>query len=260
MKKQMAAMVLGTSLALGFAMTSLAGEWKQDDNGYWWQDDNGGYPVSSWQWLDGNKDGIAECYYFDASGYLVTSAVIDGSEVNADGAWIVDGTIQTREAAAPAPEGETGSQAQAAAGTATMPDNGLWSQLHTGFVKKKYVDFLNQDRDLFLAVMGEEVNLVEKEGLGLFVARGDETYSYVFNHRTVLYFDIMDGKVVQVRAFKSFELINADKNEYTYEELNQLFGTAFYYNTSRNPVWNLGGDVYYIIDNTGDVCLLYSPK
>lgn len=78
----------------GAAMTSFAGEWRQDNVGYWWQNDDGSYPVSSWQWLDGNQDGDAECYYFGPDGYMAANREVDGYQVNGDGAWMVDGVVQ----------------------------------------------------------------------------------------------------------------------------------------------------------------------
>ena len=88
---------LVTAMTLSASLTALAGTWKQDHIGWWWQEDNGSYPVSTWQWIDGNNDGIAECYYFDNLGYcLLNTTTPDGYTVNADGAWTVNGIIQTR--------------------------------------------------------------------------------------------------------------------------------------------------------------------
>ena len=45
-----------------------------------------------WQWLDGNEDGIAECYAFDREGWMYAdTATPDGYTVNTDGAWAVNG-------------------------------------------------------------------------------------------------------------------------------------------------------------------------
>ena len=41
------------------SMTSFAGQWRSDANGWWWQNDDGSYPTFCWQWIDGNDDGIA---------------------------------------------------------------------------------------------------------------------------------------------------------------------------------------------------------
>lgn len=73
----------------------------------WWYDlGNGQYYGTSeseveWQWLDGNGDGIAECYAFDREGWMYAGTTTpDGYTVNGDGAWTVNGTVQTMAAAA----------------------------------------------------------------------------------------------------------------------------------------------------------------
>lgn len=74
-------------MAASMGMTAFAGQWVQNTTGWWWQEDNGSYPVSQWKWLDGNKDGIYECYAFDSNGYIYTNTTTpDGYTVNADGA------------------------------------------------------------------------------------------------------------------------------------------------------------------------------
>ena len=79
------------------SMTSFAGQWRSDANGWWWQNDDGSYPTFCWQWIDGNDDGIAECYYFDPNGYcLLNTLTYDGSYVNETGAWTLNGIIQTQ--------------------------------------------------------------------------------------------------------------------------------------------------------------------
>jgi hypothetical protein len=56
--------------------------------------------MNSWQWLDGNNDGIAESYYFDGNGYMLANTTTsDGYTVKADGAWTVNGVVQTQGAA-----------------------------------------------------------------------------------------------------------------------------------------------------------------
>lgn len=90
--------VAAGALSVLLSAPAFAAEWKQDQNGWWYQRENGSYPVSTWEWIDGDGNGIEECYYFDENGYLLTSAVTpDGYEVNENGAWISDGTVQTRK-------------------------------------------------------------------------------------------------------------------------------------------------------------------
>lgn len=74
-----------------------ASGWEMSPGGYWWREADGTFPHSEWKWLDGNSDGIYECYYFDENGYCLIDAVApDGKQVNADGAWVADGVVQIR--------------------------------------------------------------------------------------------------------------------------------------------------------------------
>lgn len=79
-----------------------AGRWASDSIGWWWQNNDGTYPVNSWHWLDGNQDGIAECYYFDSNGYMYQNGgyggclTPDNYAVNASGAWVQDGFVQIK--------------------------------------------------------------------------------------------------------------------------------------------------------------------
>lgn len=75
--------------------------WQKNDIGWWFATNPVGttWYESCWQWIDGNKDGIAECYYFDANGYaMLNTTTPDGYQVNGDGAWIVNGVVQTKAA------------------------------------------------------------------------------------------------------------------------------------------------------------------
>ena len=74
-----------------------AGQWVQNTTGWWWQEDNGSYPVSQWKWLDGDKNGIYECYSFNANGYMYSNTTTpDGYTVNADGAWTIGNSVQLK--------------------------------------------------------------------------------------------------------------------------------------------------------------------
>ncbi len=74
-----------------------AGAWKQDAAGWWWQNEDGSYPAGVWEWIDGDEDGTAECYYFNAAGYMLANTTTpDGYTVNADGAWVENGEVQSR--------------------------------------------------------------------------------------------------------------------------------------------------------------------
>ncbi len=94
-KKKTAALTIAVILAASTTMTSFAG-WEQEGTN-WKYNDNGTYAANGWKWIDGNNDGTAESYYFDSNGILSTNTTTpDGYTVNADGAWTVNGVIQTR--------------------------------------------------------------------------------------------------------------------------------------------------------------------
>lgn len=97
--------VASVALSMLMSSTAMAGTWKKgagENQSRWWYDnENGTYAHSGWQWLDGNKDGVAECYYFDSEGWLVTGTTTpDGYQVDANGAWTVNGAVQTKNTAA----------------------------------------------------------------------------------------------------------------------------------------------------------------
>lgn len=89
MKKTVKTLIVSVFLMVFMCSTALAGTWMKDGNGYWWQDDQGEHPVSCWQWIDDDGDGIAECYYFDENGYLLMDTTTpDGHTVDENGAWV----------------------------------------------------------------------------------------------------------------------------------------------------------------------------
>ena len=91
----LAGLAAGLALSVLISFPSYAGHWVHDRNGWWWQEEDKTYPRNTWKWLDGDGDCLAECYYFDEDGYLVSSTTVgSGYEVNEDGAWVVDGEVQ----------------------------------------------------------------------------------------------------------------------------------------------------------------------
>ena len=56
--------------------------------------------LTGWQWIDGNNDGIFECYYLDPSdrGAMAANGVTpDGYTVDIDGRYVIGKTIQTKK-------------------------------------------------------------------------------------------------------------------------------------------------------------------
>lgn len=87
-----------TSFVFLFSCTAQADWVRGNSKNAWWYDlGNGNYYKSSWQWIDGNHDGIAECYCFDENGWMFENAITpDRYTVNENGAWTVDNIVQTK--------------------------------------------------------------------------------------------------------------------------------------------------------------------
>ena len=97
-------------LTAAMSVIAFAAGWtlgQGENSARWWYDLGNGqyYGLSDreveWQWLDGNRDGIAECYAFDSDGWMYADTTTpDGYTVDADGAWTVNGAVQTLAVAA----------------------------------------------------------------------------------------------------------------------------------------------------------------
>lgn len=90
------------------ASPAMAGDWKKgtgENADSWWYDLGSGKWARGWEWIDGDNDGVAEKYYFDQNGWLLTGTVTpDGFTVNAEGAWIDGGNVRIMVSTAPGEE------------------------------------------------------------------------------------------------------------------------------------------------------------
>ena len=99
MKRRFITAAFAAALTLSMAGNAFAAGWQKNDTGWWYGTnvDNTTWYANEWQWIDGNGDGVAESYCFDANGYLYTNTTTpDGYTVNADGAWTENGVVQTK--------------------------------------------------------------------------------------------------------------------------------------------------------------------
>ena len=88
-------------LTLALAVPAFAGQWQQNTEGWWYSQDDGTYPANGWYWIDTDRDGTAECYYFNQSGYcLISQTTPDGELTDANGAWMVNNVVQTQKVTA----------------------------------------------------------------------------------------------------------------------------------------------------------------
>ncbi len=105
MKRSLCTLGAAVFMMAAAAVPAMAG-WNQGvgaNASKWWYSynaDGSSYAKSGWAWLDGNNDGVAECYYFDANGWaLMNTTTPDGYKVDANGAWVVGGKVQTQAVA-----------------------------------------------------------------------------------------------------------------------------------------------------------------
>lgn len=100
--QRVTAFTLTAALTISSAMTAFAAGWQKNNTGWWYgtNADNSTWYANGWQWVDGNGDGVAECYYFDGNGYIVTNGTTpDGYQVNGDGQWTENGVVKTKNTA-----------------------------------------------------------------------------------------------------------------------------------------------------------------
>lgn len=97
--KRLALVALTAGLSVLSCIPAFAFGWQKDTVGWWYgtNENNTTWYNSGWQWVDGNNDGIAESYYFNSNGYIAVNTTVDGYTVNNDGAWTVNGIVQTKQ-------------------------------------------------------------------------------------------------------------------------------------------------------------------
>ncbi|MCB6611334.1 hypothetical protein V3C10_17905 [[Clostridium] symbiosum] len=104
MKKSIRILSSALIISMSCFSTSFAGQWIQDQNrpsvkdgvsNWRWQEDNGSYVGSCDLWLDGNRDGIYENYYFNSDGWMLADTETEyGQKIGVDGAALLsDGTV-----------------------------------------------------------------------------------------------------------------------------------------------------------------------
>lgn len=156
-----AAVVAASVMAVSPA---YAAGWQQNNTGWWYATnaDNTNWYSSGWQWIDGNGDGIAECYYFDANGYMLANTTTpDGYMVDANGGWIQNGSLQTKSAAGLGASGQGGSSViiaynSSSSGTVTI-HSGSGSSSSSKSDEYEEKDFSNYARECFDLINKERV-------------------------------------------------------------------------------------------------------
>lgn len=97
MRKSLRIFAVASAISIISTMTSFA-NWEQAGTQWKYQNADGSYIMNQWVWLDGDNNGVAECYYLDANGVMAVNTVVDSYTVNESGAWVVNGVVQTKVA------------------------------------------------------------------------------------------------------------------------------------------------------------------
>lgn len=146
-------------MSLAMSMTAFAGQWMQDTTGWWYQNDDQSYLAGGWNWVDGR------CYYFTPEGYcLLNTQTPDGYMVDASGAWIVDGVVQT----------QTVPVAQPLTAGATVPFGNATFTVPTGYIQDMSLQdgyyFVNGNNTVIIGFYSQayEMNDLNKEVLNTF--------------------------------------------------------------------------------------------
>ncbi len=187
MKKKLLTIAAATTMTLAMTITAFAGQWVSDANGWWWQNDDGSYPANTWQWIDGNQDGVAESYYFNAQGYcLQNTTTPDGYAVNADGAWVTGGSVQTKQVSA---------QTDAAVPDVAAPDvSGIYKGSYNG---STITCEIVKESD---TVYWVEIDMFLKDALPPYTGNGVFANAYnrfTFNGNNLVFEDLYSGDTVQ---------------------------------------------------------------
>ena len=120
--------VITLALTLSIPFTSYAG-WEQTGTQWKYKDSStSAYLTNGWHWLDGNNDGIAECYYLDSKGIMIADTIIEGYTVNSNGAWTINGIVQTKTTSTPPQETKAPQQNSEAPVISKEEEDKMWEE------------------------------------------------------------------------------------------------------------------------------------
>ncbi|MBQ7534409.1 MAG: hypothetical protein IJT43_02185 [Stomatobaculum sp.] len=166
MKKKILSAAAGIILAAVLAPAAFAGTLKEDMEGWWYRMDDGSVLESAWQWIDENKDGIAECYYFGEDGYMEKGKEVAGYILNELGQWVQNGVVATKEVAVEE--------------TANVPDRQTAERLAWGFsgiIYEKYIQLTYGEDEAGIP----DVNLTASQIPAEAKAQGFNAYQFLFD-------------------------------------------------------------------------------
>lgn len=177
MSRRILAAVLSAGMTFCLVSTAFAGTWKANSSGWWYEEDNGTRPAGEWKWIDGDGDGYAECYYFDADGYVVHNREINGFSVNENGHWVAGNKVQLERVSAASGSGQ--SQGAASGGAQT-------GEAYAGIYRKYEAQYGKTAVHSEIPEYGEEPEktLTGVNFLGLYDLDGNGTEEFLIGYTT----------------------------------------------------------------------------
>jgi len=207
---------LSLCISIASAFVSLAGQWVDDDRGWKYQEydgtfikskmstnlkmvDYGGgitgfeseeidYGDRTCYTIDGNGDGIAEVYYFDLDGYLLTDTIVKDAlfreqKVDASGAQLdKNGKVITK----------------------TIPQGTIDLSIGKGIIKQEYINILLQNLETVDANLGTKA---ENRSYGnyLHITGYDE-----YGTQSTAAISLQDDKVVSLGGYAKYVLTDCN--------------------------------------------------
>jgi len=172
--RKMMTAAMAAIMTMTVSVTAFAG-WQTGFDGEkarWWYDNNDGtWMENGWHWIDDDQDGVAECYYFDENGYILTDTTTpDGYTVYTSGAWIENGIIQTQTTAAA--QSQSIANVNVTAGsTKSLNDYG-----YTNGLSDLIYDLPNLTRADVEAMFGDEAVVTQANGISIYRYGSENLY------------------------------------------------------------------------------------
>lgn len=145
--------------AMAVSFTAMAGSWESTSGGWRFNEGNGSYTDSGWSWIDGNNDGIAECYYFSNGYCLMNTTTPDNYTVDSNGAWVINGVVQTKEVSATETSNQVAAQAVAEYRNALL--NNTWNVKGIAAEQFAVVDIFNDEIPEVFVMAHDKTNTEE---------------------------------------------------------------------------------------------------
>lgn len=183
----------------------VSGTWEQDTSNNTWKfkQGDGEYAKDKWLWIDGNSDGIAECYRFDGE-ILFVNGTVDGFNVNEDGAWYTgSGDIQTKDVSGMTPSNGSnlGNNGGIVVPNTGQGDTGFASDLaNHRFDEYEYVDELHP---VALFPVNDDANDFR-------VASSDAMFNGQSRSRTIMYGICTDVSMFDSQLYSAWVNVEGD--------------------------------------------------